>query len=379
MALDQQGTVINLAKKIPRQRLMELKQSSFYCPQCRQRVMLKAGTMKIPHFAHRPSSSCRSFSENESERHLKGKADLYRWLSRFGEAQLEAFLPEICQRPDLLAKGKVAVEFQCSSISSDVFSARTQGYQRHQYVPFWIYGGAPVVRYGEFFRFTAFQRLFFQYTPAFGFWFLAYCPKREEFTFYSHLTPYSTSLYLASVQVMPRRHASFPPSFSPHAAPPAFSLSHWLKQKNAWIQKQLYYKQGIQHPLMKAVYQMGGNPFLLPEWLGVPVRYMALLKNHPLEWQFYLWKELFLHTLEPSTEQAVTVLEKQISKGRLELNTFPLISPLRLHHLAEAYINLWKTAGHRSLKGAAHMYEQMKREKRLAEVYGEMIRNQLFL
>ncbi|WP_203364196.1 competence protein CoiA family protein [Bacillus sp. REN10] len=375
VALDSNGQLVNLAQKQSQEQLDLLRKSSYYCPQCRCPVIFKAGAIKIPHFAHKHTSTCFSFSERESERHLKGKADLYAWISHNSIAQLEPFLSSLSQRPDILAANKIAIEFQCSPLSTHLFIERTNGYLENDYLPFWIYGGPPIKRQGGYFKLTAFHRLFIQYSPDFGFWLLAYCPEKEICTFYSRLTPLSSSLYTASVQNIPLSRLSFPPLFSKPSSNLTFSLAHWLKQKHQWIHKQLYFQQGRYHPFLSDVYESGNNPFLLSEWVGIPIRYMALFKSHPLEWQFYLWKEGLLHKIE----EAVACLEKYVEKGRLQLNVFPLLQSPNLHQLVEEYLSLIQMASPESLQSSSHTYKQMEREKRFSEQYEELIINRLFL
>src|SRR5919201_2611983 len=76
------------------------------CPTCGALVVLKAGTVIAPHFAHLPGSVCsHPDAEPESDAHRAGKALLAGWLAAcFPEAviTLEAAIPETGQRTDLL-------------------------------------------------------------------------------------------------------------------------------------------------------------------------------------------------------------------------------------------------------------------------------------
>lgn len=108
-----------------------------FCPACEQAVVFKQGQQKIAHFAHRHHEACDVFSEGETLEHLQGKLLLFEWLG--ANTQLEAYLPELKQRPDILT-GELAVELQCSQLSFERFVERTQNYQDHQYRPWWILG-----------------------------------------------------------------------------------------------------------------------------------------------------------------------------------------------------------------------------------------------
>ncbi|MFD6442616.1 competence protein CoiA, partial [Peribacillus sp. NPDC060186] len=120
-AMNKDGTWITLPEKMTANLLTELRMSTvYYCPCCKAEMTIKAGMIKIPHFAHKNKSSCRASSEPESAYHLMGKRKLFHWfLSHHYQADLEAYLPEIGKRADILVTigGKrYAVEFQCSVI-----------------------------------------------------------------------------------------------------------------------------------------------------------------------------------------------------------------------------------------------------------------------
>lgn len=52
------------------------------------------------------------FSENESEEHLKGKELIANNCDKYGiEYEVEAFLPELNQRPDVLIQEKLPLNF----------------------------------------------------------------------------------------------------------------------------------------------------------------------------------------------------------------------------------------------------------------------------
>ena len=89
----------------------------------------EAGPIKIPHFAHRKKNSCWYEAEAETEEHLPqrfcGKVFTRKAV------QVEAYLPTLKQRPDLLI-GKIAIEIQCSPLPKRLVE-RTETYQTHGY------------------------------------------------------------------------------------------------------------------------------------------------------------------------------------------------------------------------------------------------------
>jgi len=118
---------------------------SFKCPGCNDSVFLKRGASRIAHFSHYARSACQTFSEGETLEHLDGKKLIYDALiSRNESVSMEPFLPELLQRPDVLWKKKdgtsLAIEFQCSSLSSRRMIERTKGYKSSGYDVVWILG-----------------------------------------------------------------------------------------------------------------------------------------------------------------------------------------------------------------------------------------------
>jgi len=119
-------------------------QSKYYCPACKEEVIFKNGLINQSHFSHRRSSICSSFSEGETAEHLKGKLLIYDWLKKERiDVELEAYLPELSQRPDLLIhqeSERIAVEYQCSPIGRNKIISRTKGYLQNNIKVYWILG-----------------------------------------------------------------------------------------------------------------------------------------------------------------------------------------------------------------------------------------------
>lgn len=130
----------------------------YYCPSCRSPVHLKAGSVTRAHFAHYKEKNCDVFSEGETEEHIKGKLQLKQWLEQQNiKVEMEAYLPQLNQRPDLLITLKqrnIALEFQCSPIAIAKVVERTEGYLKAGYEVIWILGEK--FKYNQ--QLTAFQK-----------------------------------------------------------------------------------------------------------------------------------------------------------------------------------------------------------------------------
>lgn len=113
----------------------------FYCPDCKQLVILKKGCKKIHHFAHKKNSDCAN--KGESEAHMTAKYDLYRALKankQFSKVEMERNLGSV--RPDVscVKNGKtyIAIEIQCSNISVDLINHRMSEYRDKGIYVIWV-------------------------------------------------------------------------------------------------------------------------------------------------------------------------------------------------------------------------------------------------
>ncbi|MHA8110032.1 competence protein CoiA [Lactobacillaceae bacterium Melli_B4] len=112
-----------------------------YCYACNEQVILRIGSFKIPHFAHRRGTECDSFSEGETKEHVLGKQQLYEFFNdNDNDPRLEYYFKSIKQRPDLLLKHRRIIEFQCSPISNQRLSERLSGYEQINHTSVWILG-----------------------------------------------------------------------------------------------------------------------------------------------------------------------------------------------------------------------------------------------
>lgn len=166
IAKSEKGEVVNLLF-LTKGEIAELAKKKWCCCSCGLPLSIKNGPLKQSHFAHRKSCGCQNFSEGETEEHLLGKRILAQWCDKFKLVfKLEAYLPELKQRPDVLLQGKIVIEFQCSQLSLERFVERTQNYQRHGYQVIWILGQHFFV--GR--RLTGFQRACLTYHHNIGFY-----------------------------------------------------------------------------------------------------------------------------------------------------------------------------------------------------------------
>lgn len=112
--------------------------NGLFCPSCEAPVVLRNGTQRVCHFAHRKGADCDSFSADMSEWHLE-------WQKTFPENCREVVLEgenELGEvekhRADVLYHG-VVVEFQHSPISEIEFWRRNFFYSRQATHLLWVF------------------------------------------------------------------------------------------------------------------------------------------------------------------------------------------------------------------------------------------------
>src|SRR5690625_1434985 len=162
----------------------------FYCPACKELVMIKAGQKVIPHFAHYPKSKCAEARGGEGPYHERGKLLLYQWLkSQHLQVELEPYLRHIKQQPDLLLTindKRIAIEYQCARIPIEDIQKRNKGYEQAGIIPIWILGAKQFKRQGKFhLKIDQFTKQFIhQFSPSSSQKLLYLCPETLQLTIF---------------------------------------------------------------------------------------------------------------------------------------------------------------------------------------------------
>lgn len=265
------------------------KNQYYRCPSCKDPLILKQGEIVITHFAHYPKKRCSSFSEGESPAHIEGKKILYKWLSRYyPTVELEAFLPQIQQRPDLYfeneRKDKICVEFQCSKLSRDEMLERTLTYHRHNYTVWWILGPNLWLNQGKI---SALQRLFvFPSNWGLSIVQLNMVKKRIELVSYFSYSSKeklkwkknSFSLENSSPQLIFQKDAD-----AEHLD--NFQRTDYLYIHNKYM-KEIKYKNKNLLGLVEKLYKNRENLQTVSYLIYQSIHYEWIIRNHPMEWKY---------------------------------------------------------------------------------------------
>jgi len=120
-------------------------EEAYYCPECKEHVVLKKGAIKVYHFAHIQESSCQ-YSTGETELHLRMKRFLCEKFIEsclYKKIELEYKIDKCIA--DLYLQDKqdreVAIECQVSPLDIDDFRKKTAYYSYRNIYSLWIFSG----------------------------------------------------------------------------------------------------------------------------------------------------------------------------------------------------------------------------------------------
>ena len=311
VALTKQDEFFYLSRDMSHHDLQQLKQvNQFYCPQCKEPLLLKVGAIKIPHFAHLKHSYCDSlFSEGESTAHLTGKQQLFSLFSKLQlSVILEPYLPHIQQRPDLLVtKGdkQYAIEFQCSKIATSLFERRTNGYFAEKIHPIWILHTP-----NETFKSPGLSKLSINHTNAQFIqtyknqrYLITYDVQCEMFYYVSNLIPIQGLQYFGVVQAMPLWQQQFPFYIPQRMTKEMFQqlFSKLISNRNVSLHSRLLLsRRGVNDIFLRAVYELHCTVQTLPHFIGIPIS-LSRLEIPNAEWQLLFFYFLKSHHLTPQS------------------------------------------------------------------------------
>ena len=300
VAYNENKQAIILFQLLPKRDIQELKAHNYYCPQCGELVIIKAGAIKTPHFAHKRQTACDGqFSERESVAHLIGKQQLYSWLqSKKVSVRLEATIPQLMQRPDILAtvhNKQYALEFQCSTISEQLFYERTAGYVPCDIEPIWILKNTPQRSAKQaapiqVLKLTTFQKLFIQYSNSSPH-LVCYDVDKQQFIYYHHLIFTRSNQCVAAVSTLPLQAQHLPllqpTTISKQTFQQLFGL--FRNRQQAFINSSYAFGQAkVNDLLWRSVYELRILYGQIPFTIGIPIIESEFVCESTLKWQVAL-------------------------------------------------------------------------------------------
>ncbi|WP_017754643.1 competence protein CoiA [Calidifontibacillus oryziterrae] len=320
------GTVISLLNGWDKSKLESyIHNEPLFCPVCGSIVLPKLGSCRLWHFAHAAKKGCLNSIENESYYHMSGKKNLYEWFKRQGyKVEIEVYIPEIKQRPDLLVyveNKRYAIEYQCSTIDTELLLKRTRCYQKAKIIPLWIVGGNRLKRNtNHTITLSSFDLLMALAIENKDICMIYYCPSTNRFLQASLLVPFSTSKFLAKIHFYKPTQFSFPMMLkSINNINPDY-YDDWLFMKERWRKKSYVYTSDFYKRLF---YEQGVPLCLLPAEAGIPTKSLIWIKTDAILWQGWIImnfivpiKEGLPFTFHDVYDRFRTEIEKGIFKIR---------------------------------------------------------------
>lgn len=343
VAINSKLNQINLLEFNSKDEVINMKKNGpFFCPICKNLVRLKIGQKKRAHFAHVDLIECKN-ERKETRQHIEGKYDLYQYFKRFNElVEVEKFIPEINQRPDLMIKFKnhtLYIEYQCSKIPLDVLIKRTESYQKLNHKILWILGESLLSQKYSF-CYSLNEISIYCIVKSRSPELIFYNSIKKRFTILSSLIAFSSKLFVGKQTTILIDQCKLPQIFFQSIISKSDFVLSWCKLKKNYRKNQHLNYRGKFYLLKEILYKKQIN--YLPAVIGVPLASNYLINEHCILWQGILYF-LFIH--EMKLEEIIDLAElkiyftNQIDNGSWRVNYFQKNGKIKLENCVENYID----------------------------------------
>lgn len=291
-ALDKAGNIVWITSSNVERLKRDL--LGFFCPCCRSRLLIKAGKIKLPHFAH-PLDADNCSQSGESEKHHLGKHALATYFQLHGcKVKMEVYFSTINRQADLVLGEHIVIEYQCSTILKQEFLKRTNDYRSQHLRVYWLLGKLPK-RTSNHIQLTSFMKHFLLYHPNFG-TFLPFfnTDTGEWIVFYQFLSTFSKLKYYYRKQKF-LKGTSWKEIIQ-WIITKKKAMIYFYEGDNRVREKRIYFYTRFQKnsTFMRFLYSNGYYLQHLPAYVGVSILGQELVKEPALEWQFFLYHTFFL-------------------------------------------------------------------------------------
>jgi len=323
--------------------LQRLKAKKWFCPACQQPVILKLGSLKIPHFAHCKGQSCNYEAEAETPEHLALKRLFAKWCHKESlPVEVEPYLPSVKQRPDLLL-GQLALEIQCSPLSLRRFRQRTQAYHQAGYQVIWLCGA----KLFSAKQLTELNRQMCYYSRQLGFYLWQANWQQETLTLFFHIEETQTHQLYASQKTWSFYQNSLMevlnyPENNQLFVQRNYSLEVLLQAYYHKILQQFSYKNKYLGEIQYYLYQQQYHILYLPEWFYYPGLRLFPVKHSDLYLKFKVWQSLKqLPSKTHSKAALIRRINNSIAQEVDSLRSYPNISICDVLRYCTQCIFIW--------------------------------------
>lgn len=275
----------------PKEKIEKLREhEQFFCPDCGERVIVRAGPKTTPHFAHQRHSACSLLEGGESAYHEAGKIALYHWLLRQRiDCDVEKYLSKTKQRADVYAtiNGRAfALEFQCTKISLRQIKTRHARYLSTQTTPIWILDERLLRTYtATTLHVNTFMLSFLHYLKHNQGVFLYFlCPNKERLTIVQDIILTSQRRAIAHIRSYHLQTLSFKTLFSRKTVTNEQIATVWHNEKKRLRLSRMNYA-GKELKWRNWLYERKFFIETLPSIIHMPTRYNFIFSVPPWIWQ----------------------------------------------------------------------------------------------
>lgn len=357
------------------------KTSQFFCPTCHEKVQIKAGKTKIPHFAHLPKSDCPARVGGEGPYHLAGKLQLYYWLKQqTSNVLLEPYIREINQRPDILMylnKRKIVIEFQCATTSVSEIRTRTISYQSLGIKPIWIMGAMFFKRIGpNYIKISPFILQFIhQFHSTFPPSLYFYCPKSKQVVVANDILICTPQKAIAKLHFFKINQVSFSALFKLSTLKDVEKRLLWKREKKRFRMKPRGRAYGKEREWLQWLYFRKTHIETLPSIVYLPVQSQHKMITPLWNWQSRIYVDILapLHVGEVFSVQSCEFL---LQNHQRMTRHHPLIESSR--HPIHEYLQ-WLVYFNYLMKVSRHHYKILKIIKSYHNIEHALAGDQLLL
>ncbi|MDR1521577.1 MAG: hypothetical protein LBS28_01800 [Streptococcaceae bacterium] len=309
-AFNKVGQIIYASKDLNRE-------ENYFCPMCKRDVQLKVGVHTRPHFAH--NTKCIMDFNGETKEHQTLKETIFYWLKqdRANYVELEAYLPEIEQRPDVLVNKTIAIEVQCSFLPIKRLVDRCLAYKKMGINVIWLCGEKLHLNG----KLSSLNRAFINYTENASFYYWELDQKKQLIKLLFNIEETLDHKVYYDIFCLPfykfplLNILRLPQVISPMSVR-QYQEEKIIKCYFRELHQKLYFRDKKLLHLQEKLYKQGKNILDLPKYYYYPVNRLLACAEDPLSWKLH-----FYHYIKQKLSLAQFYFNKE-----MKIHRMPLIS-----------------------------------------------------
>ncbi|MBO3066203.1 competence protein CoiA [Staphylococcus shinii] len=263
------------------------KNGDYHCPYCKNKVVLKNGSIKASHFAHlhKNSNLC---NKSETYEHYMFKYELAQKLNELNfYVVIEPYISQCYQYPDLIINNKIAVEIQFSNITIDNIKKRSNALAKIGFDVVWIIGKLKYNKRTNILTLNKCERAYID------------LKKRQLFSWHSDtfvLYRYKIVQFIGGNRFIAHREQLSYKQFTYYfytsdsvMLPCNFKLTHSaIKQYIKNCRRQC----SVKEPSLSVIYNLQLGETWICENLGIVYPEQIFIQSHPIYWQLQLMNRI---------------------------------------------------------------------------------------